>query len=146
MDSYDDTICTTLTVEGRQCRKPAGAGVGGFNGWCRDHFEEISRNLARYVTVKTRDAAFAWTVGKILSYAARHFPLRIFNSAMPGALTAMEAEATLQHQGIILDRRLHAPLGPHDRERLLHEAEEWWRAIPAEAREAARAWAERSNP
>lgn len=124
----------------RKCGKPSGAGVGGFDGWCEEHFADLSRRVVRYVGTQTRDVVFKLAIGEIIKYAAQHFPWRLFSHAGPPP-PSVAAEAKLQVQGVMLERWLHASaLGAPVTRDLVREAEECWNAIPPEARDAAREW------
>jgi hypothetical protein len=142
MSSYDTSTCTAqLLPEGVKCGRPAGAGVGGFNGWCEVHFMGIALKVARYIGTQAQDVTTKLVIAKLIKVALDHFPRIIMNrSGEPGSVPEeMVRLARLNGEGNTLAVWLR---GPKDTDRFIREAEIWWKAIPAQARGAAQAWAE----
>jgi hypothetical protein len=142
MESYDRSTCSArLLADGVKCGRPAGAGVGGFNGWCEEHFKKVALKVARYLGSQARDVTTKLVIAKLIKVALEHFPHIIMNrSGEPGSVPEeMVRLARLNGEGNTLAIWLH---GPKDTDRFIREAEMWWKAIPAQARAAAQAWAE----
>src|SRR6266496_3230618 len=94
-----------------KCGRPAGAGVGGFNGWCEEHFKKVALKVARYLGSQARDVTTKLVIAKLIKVALEHFPHIIMNrSGEPGSVPEeMVRLARLNGEGNTLAIWLHGP-------------------------------------